>query len=45
VRELDELTRLDVHALLEARGRRLSCIGGDDVGFLHPVPAVVPQEC
>ncbi|MFL5542346.1 MAG: acetyl-CoA carboxylase carboxyltransferase subunit alpha [Longimicrobiaceae bacterium] len=44
LRELDDLGRLDVPALLDARSRRLSRIGGDDVWFLHPVPAVVPQE-
>src|SRR4051794_5151304 len=41
--ELDDLGRLDVPALLEARSRRLTRIGGDDVWFLQPVPVVVSE--
>ena len=39
VRELDEVSRLDPAALLEARSQRLAHIGGDDGRALQPVPA------
>src|SRR3954454_8575648 len=42
LRELDQLSRLDVAALLNARSRRLSHIGGDDGPPLRMLQPVLP---
>jgi acyl-CoA carboxylase subunit beta len=45
LRELEDLSHLDMATLLEARSWRLSCIGGDEAHLrrgLHPVLPVLP---